>query len=47
VSRARAVVAAGRKPAVVARVAGVSRQALYRPISARPAAGGAGAWPAW
>jgi putative transposase len=35
VSRARAVVATGRKPAVVARVAGVTRQALYRPISHR------------
>jgi len=36
VSRARAVVATGRKPAVVARVARVSRQALYRPIKRRP-----------
>ena len=31
VARSRAVVAAGYRPAVVARVAGVSRQALYRP----------------
>lgn len=42
VSRARAVVATGRKPAVVARVAGISRQALYRPISTRPTAAGPG-----
>jgi putative transposase len=40
VARSRAVVAAGRKPTVVARVAGVSRQALYRPISRRPATAG-------
>lgn len=39
VSRARAVVAAGHRPAVVARVARISRQALYRPIATRPAAG--------
>lgn len=43
VSRARAVVATGRRPAVVARVAGISRQAIYRPISTRPAAAGPGA----
>jgi putative transposase len=42
VSRARAVIATGRKPAVVARVAGISRQALYRPISRRPAGAGPG-----
>lgn len=42
VSRARAVVATGRKPAVVARVARISRQALYRPISRRPAGAGPG-----
>lgn len=42
VARSRAVVAAGRTPTVVARVAGVSRQALYRPISRRPAAAGPG-----
>ncbi|WP_161784096.1 IS3 family transposase [Cellulomonas carbonis] len=42
VSRARAVVATGRKPAVVARVARVSRQALYRPPSRRPAGAGPG-----
>jgi putative transposase len=33
------VVAAGHRPAVVARVARISRQALYRPIATRPAAG--------
>jgi putative transposase len=42
VSRARAVVATGRQPAVVARVAGVSRQALYRPLTRRPAGAGPG-----
>jgi len=42
VSRARAVVATGRRPAVVARVAGISRQAVYRPITRRPAAAGPG-----
>lgn len=42
VSRARAVVATGRRPAVVARVAGISRQSIYRPISTRPAAAGPG-----
>ena len=31
VSRARAVVATGRRPSVVAKVAGISRQAIYRP----------------
>ncbi|MEO9238069.1 MAG: DDE-type integrase/transposase/recombinase [Jatrophihabitantaceae bacterium] len=41
-SRARAVIATGRKPAVVARVARISRQALYRPISRRPASAGPG-----
>lgn len=43
VSRARAVVATGRRPAVVARVAGISRQAIYRPLTRRPAAAGPGA----
>ncbi len=42
VSRARAVVATGRRPAVVARVAQVSRQALYRPPRRRPAGAGPG-----
>lgn len=42
VSRARAVIATGRKPPVVARVAGVSRQAVYRPIARRPAGAGPG-----
>jgi hypothetical protein len=42
VSRARAVVARGRRPAVAARVAGISRQAIYRPVSTRPAAAGPG-----
>lgn len=42
VSRARAVVATGRRPAVVARVAGVSRQAIYRPRARRPRAAGPG-----
>ncbi len=37
VTRSRELVAAGRKPAVVARVAGVSRQAIYRkPKPRRP-----------
>jgi putative transposase len=42
VSRARAVVATGRMPAVVARVAGISRQAIYRPVTTRPATAGPG-----
>ena len=42
VSRARAVVATGRRPTVVARVAGISRQAIYRPISRRPMSAGPG-----
>jgi putative transposase len=42
VARSRAVVAAGYRPAVVARVAGVSRQALYRPLNRRPATTGPG-----
>jgi putative transposase len=42
VARSRAVVAAGYRPAAVARVAGVSRQALYRPINRRPATAGPG-----
>lgn len=40
VSRARAVVAHGRRPAVVARVAGISRQAIYRTPTRRPAKAG-------
>jgi len=43
VARSRAVVAAGYRPAVVARVAGVSRQALYRRPGCRPRAAGPGA----
>jgi putative transposase len=43
VARSRAVVAAGYRPVVVARVAGVSRQALYRRQSRRPTAAGPGA----
>lgn len=42
VSRARAVVAHGRRPTVVARVAGVSRQAIYKIPKRRPAAAGPG-----
>jgi putative transposase len=42
VSRARAVVARGRRPAVVGRVAGISRQAIYRPVGQRPVAAGPG-----
>jgi putative transposase len=42
VSRARAVVATGRRPTIVARVAGISRQAIYRPITKRPASAGPG-----
>ena len=42
VSRARAVVATGRRPTSVAAVAMVSRQSLYRPISRRPAGAGPG-----
>ena len=42
VSRARAVAARGRRPAVVARVAGISRQAIYRPLRRRPTAAGPG-----
>ena len=37
VSRARAVVAHGCRPTVVARVAGISRQAIYRTPTRRPA----------
>ena len=40
VSRARAVVAHGRRPTVVARVAGISRQAIYRTPTRRPANAG-------
>ena len=40
VSRARAVVAHGRRPAVVARVAGISRQAIYRTPTKRPVKAG-------
>ena len=42
VARSRAVVAAGHRPAVVARVARISRQALYRRPSRRPMAAGPG-----
>lgn len=42
VSRARAVVATGRRPAVVACVAQVSRQALYGHRARRPCKAGAG-----
>jgi putative transposase len=42
VSRSREVVATGRRPAVVARVAGVSRQAIYRPMRRRPSGAGPG-----
>lgn len=42
VSRARAVIAHGRRPAVVARVAGISRQAIYKTPKTRPAAAGPG-----
>ncbi len=43
VARSRAVVAVGYRPAVVARVAGVSRQALYQHRIRRPTAAGPGA----
>jgi hypothetical protein len=43
VARSRALVAAGYQPAVVARVAGISRQALYRRPGRRPPAAGPGA----
>jgi hypothetical protein len=42
VTRSRAVVAAGCRPAVVARVAGASRQALYRRPGRRPRAAAPG-----
>lgn len=42
VSRARAVAARGRRPAVVALVAGISRQAIYRPVRRRPVKAGPG-----
>jgi putative transposase len=42
VSSAHAVIATGRKPTIVAKVAGISRQALYRPIARRPAGAGPG-----
>lgn len=42
VSRARAVVAHGRRPTVVARVAGISRQAIYRTPTRRPTVAGPG-----
>ena len=45
VARSRAVVAAGYPPAVVTRVAGVSRQALYRRPGRRPRAAGPGHQP--
>jgi putative transposase len=43
VARSRAVVAVGYRPAVVARVAGVSRQAVYRRRQRRRVAAGPGA----
>jgi putative transposase len=43
VARSRVLVAAGHRPAVVARIAGVSRQALYRRPGRRPVAAGPGA----
>jgi putative transposase len=43
VARSRAMVAAGHSPAVVARIASVSRQALYRRRIRRPTAAGPGA----
>jgi putative transposase len=42
VARSRALIAAGHRPAVVARVARVSRQAVYRPAARRPVAAGPG-----
>ena len=42
VARSRALVAAGHRPAVVARVAGISRQAVYRATAHRPVAAGPG-----
>jgi putative transposase len=42
VARSRAVVAAGYRPVVVARVARISRQALYRRLGRRPMAAGPG-----
>lgn len=36
------MVATGRTPTAVAKVAGVSRQALYRPLTRRPTAAGPG-----
>lgn len=42
VSRARTLVANGRRPTVVARVAGISRQAIYQPPRRRPPAAGPG-----
>jgi hypothetical protein len=42
VARSRGLIAAGHRPAVVARVAGISRQAVYRPGARRPVAAGPG-----
>ena len=42
VSRARAALAQGRRPSVVARVAGISRQAIYRVPRRRPRQAGPG-----
>src|SRR5207249_8054352 len=42
VARSRELVAKGRRPATVARVMGVSRQAIYRSKRSRPAAAGPG-----
>lgn len=42
VTRSRALIAKGHRPAVVTRVLQVSRQSVYRPISRRPAGAGPG-----
>jgi putative transposase len=46
VTRSGVLVAAGYKPAVVARVAQISRQAIYRVPKTRPAAAGRSGPPA-
>ena len=42
VAQARRLAAEGYSPAVVARVAAISRQAIYRPVSRRPVSAGPG-----
>jgi len=42
VARSRELVARGHRPGTVARVMGISRQAIYRPRKARPVAAGPG-----